>query len=268
MDAPPTRKPRDTGPHELRDFGPTGHRLGTPDDCYDGSPWELHRGELREQIRAKDTHGIVMALLAALFRTHARLGITVMADVYCDLSDATSKSIRAPDVMVVRDLLTPKNDIYSGTPVLAVEIRGTQSKPYLREKVELYLEHGWLCTWIVHVEREEVEVIVPGAGSVVYTVSGAPVPLPEDLNVHGLTALPVAAFFQASEARRYNDDWVAGRSAAQSVMTVLVARGFEINKPTQDRILESRDLTDLQRWLAMAATAPSIEAFVSGVGQG
>src|SRR5262249_44537172 len=97
MQALPIHPPRNTGPVELRDVGPTGRRLGTAADCYDGSPWELHRGELWEQMGSKDIHGIVMALLAALFRTHARAGITVMTDVYCELSDAESESIRAPD---------------------------------------------------------------------------------------------------------------------------------------------------------------------------
>lgn len=60
------RPPRNTGPIELRDFGPTGRRLGTAADCYDGSPWELHRGELVEAMGGKDLHGITMALLAAL----------------------------------------------------------------------------------------------------------------------------------------------------------------------------------------------------------
>src|SRR5262249_26500827 len=167
------RLPRDTGPLEVRDFGPTGRRLGTIADCYDGSPWELHRGELWEQMGSKDIHGIIMALLAALCRTHARPGITVMTDVYCDLSDAAATSLRAPDVVLVGDLSTPKNEVYTGTPILAVEVRGTQSKRYLEEKVKLYVEHDWPCTWIVHAERQEVEVLRPGVGSVVYTRSGA-----------------------------------------------------------------------------------------------
>src|SRR3954467_4357185 len=120
MSAQPTRPLRDMGPIEGRDFGPTGRRLGTPADCQDGSPWELHRGELWEQMGSKDIHGIVMALLAALFRTHARPGITVMTDVYCDLSDATDASVRAPDVVLVGDLGVPKDEVYTGTPLLAV----------------------------------------------------------------------------------------------------------------------------------------------------
>ena len=216
MRALSTRRPRDTGPIELRDFGPSGRRLGTPADCYDGSPWELHRGELVEQMGSKDIHGIVMALLAALFRTHARDGITVMSDVYCDLSDEAGPSLRAPDVSLVGDLASPRNEAYVGTPILAVEIRGTQSKRYLEEKVKLYLEHDWPEVWIAHAEREELEVLRPGSAAVVYRV-GNEVPLVEALDKHGLRSLPVAALYDELTARRCNDGWVEARAIAATL---------------------------------------------------
>ena len=260
MQALPSRAPRNTGPIEGRDFGPTGRRLGTPADCYDGSPWELHRGELWEQMGSKDIHGIVMALLAALFRTHARMGMTVMTDVYCDLSDASGASVRAPDVVLVRDLQKPKDDFYRGTPVLAVEVRGTQSKRYLEEKVKLYLEHAWPCTWIVHAEREEVEVMRPGAASVVYR-RGGEVPLVPELDQHGLGALPVAAFFDENEARRFNDGWVQARA----VLSVLAARGFEVSDRLAARVHVESDLAVLRNWLVSAVNAPSVEAFTAEI---
>jgi len=261
MHAQRTRPPRDTGPIEGRDFGPTGRRLGTPIDCYDGSPWELHRGELWEQMGSKDVHGIVMALLAALLRTHARRGVTVMTDVYCDLSDASGASLRAPDVVLVGDLAQPRDDFYRGTPILAVEVRGTQSKRYLEEKVKLYLEHDWPCTWIVHTEREEVEVMRPGAGSVVYP-RGRSVPVVPELDQHGLVALPVAAFFDEGEARRFNDGWVQARA----VLAVLAARGIEVSERLWARIHAESDVAVLGRWIALAATAPSEAAFAAGMG--
>lgn len=265
MEPLPARPPLDTGPIELRSYGPTGRRLGTAADCYDGSPWELHRGELWEQPGCRDIHGIVMALLAALFRTHARTGVTVMTDVYCDLSDATGASLRAPDVVLVGDLHAPKNEVYAGTPILAVEVRGTQSKRYLEEKVKLYVEHGWPCTWIVHAERQEVEVLRPGSGAVIYR-RGAEVPLVPELDRHGLMALPVTAFFDQEEARPYNDGWVVTRQKAESVLAVLDARGLTIGETARARVRSCRDADALGRWLALAATAPSGEAFVAGLG--
>jgi hypothetical protein len=257
----PIHQPRDTGPIELRDFGPTGRRLGTAADCYDGSPWELHRGELWEQMGSKDVHGIVMALVAALFRTHARPGLTVMTDVYCDLSDAVEDSVRAPDVALVSGLTPPKDEIFTGTPILAVEVRGTQSKRYLEEKVKLYLEHDWPCTWIVHAERGEVVVVRPGVGSVVYPRSSGAVPLVPELDHHGLAALPAAALFDEDEARRFNDGWVEARTKAHTVLAVAAARGLKLGDRARRQVLAALDVARLDRWIVLAATATSGEAF-------
>ncbi|MGK4002643.1 Uma2 family endonuclease [Sorangium sp. So ce1036] len=264
---PTTRPPRNTGPIELRDFGPTGRRLGTAADCYDGSPWELHRGELVEQMGSRDIHGIVMALVAALFRTHAREGLTVMTDVYCDLSDQAGPSLRAPDVVVVGDLAAPRNDAYRGTPVLAVEIRGTQSKRYLEEKVKLYLEHDWPWVWIAHAERRELEVVRPGSASITYR-PGAEVPLLPELGKHGLGAVPVAALFEERDASRFTDEWVAARTQARAILAVLAARGLAVPGAVEARVLACEAPAALERWLAAAATAASGEAFADVVGRG
>jgi Uma2 family endonuclease len=264
-DALLTRAPRNTGPIELRDFGPNGLRLGTPDDCYDGSPWELHRGELIEQMGSNDIHGIVMAILAALFRTHARPGLTVMSDVYCDLSDEEGPSLRAPDVVIVSDLSQPKNEAYHGTPVLAVEIRGTQSKRYLEEKVELYLDHDWPRVWMVHAERREVEVLRKGQASVVYR-KGTEIPLLPELDREGLRALPIAALFDDAEASRFINGWVGARARAQSILQVLATRKLSADDALRARVLACTDGATLDRWLALAVTCTSIEAFAQALG--
>jgi hypothetical protein len=269
MNALPARPLRDTGPIELRDFGPTGRRLGTAADCYDGSPWELHRGELWEQMGSKDIHGIVMALLARLLGIHARPGMTVMTDVYCDLSDPSAESVRAPDVVLVGDLAKPNDAIYTGKPILAVEVRGTQSKRYLEEKVKLYLEHDWPCTWIVHVGKQQVEVLRPRSAPVLYQTT-ASIPLPAELDKHGLAALPVAALFDEEQASRFGDGWVEARAAArergQAVLAVLAARGLVVSDEARARVLASNDLEALSRWLTLAVKEPSAEAFVAGMG--
>ena len=253
---------------ELRSYGPTGRRLGTAADCDEGSPWELHRGELWEQPGCKDIHGAVVALLGALFHRHARAGLTVMLDVYCDLGDAEGASLRAPDVVLVGDLPVPRSAVYKGTPILAVEVRGTQSKRYLDEKVKLYLEHDWPCTWIVHAERQEVEVLRPGTASVVYR-RGAEVPLVPDLDRHGLRALPVTAFFDQEEARPFNDGWVAMQERVQerarAVLAVLEARGLAVAESARERVRGCRDTGVLAEWLLLAATAPTGEAFLAGM---
>ncbi len=258
------RPPVNTGPLELRDFGPTGRRLGTEADCYDGSPWELHRGELWEQMGSKDIHGLVMALLTALFRTHAREGLTVLTDVYCDLSDPEAPSLRAPDVALVGGLTSPRNEVYRGVPILAVEVRGTQSKRYLEEKVKLYVEHDWPTVWIAHAERLELEIVRPGTASVIYR-PGTEVPLVPELDKHGLGAVPAAALFDQQAAARYIDEWVRdrgeARGRARALLGVLAARGLAVSPVVEARVLGCQDPALLDRWLIAAATATDVEAF-------
>ncbi len=241
-----------------------GRKLGTAEDCYEGSPWELHRGELVEQMGAKDIHSITMALFAALFRTHARDGLTVMTDVYCDLSDDAGPSLRAPDVVLVRDLSTPRNDVFRGTPILAVEVRGTQSKRYLEEKVKLYLEHDWPTVWIAHAERREVEVVTPGSASVTYPL-GTEVPFHPELDKYSLTAVPVAAFFDDRVTTRFNDGWVKAKGRTQSILDVLDARKIAVPPKLRARIAACTDAGLIDRWLVQAATCADAAAFAKDI---
>jgi len=264
MQALRVRPPRNTGPIEVRDYGPNGRKLGTFADCYDGSPWELHRGELVEQVRSREIHGILMALIATLFHMHARQGLTVMMDVYCDLTDDEGPSLRAPDVALVSGLTKPKDDFFRGTPIIAVEIRGTQSKKYLEEKVKLYVEHDWPCTWIVHANRQEVEIVTLGAATVVYR-PGSEVPLGPDLDKYGLAAVPTSAFFDEEALSSYSDGWVRmkgeARGRAASVLDVLATRGFVVARATQTRISACADPALLSRCLVLAVTAPDGATF-------
>ena len=272
MDSSPRRPPRDTGPFELRDLGPTSRRLGTPEDCYDGSPWELHRGELVEQVKGEAVDSIAMALFAALFRTHARDGLTVMMDVYCDLSDEAGISLRVPDVVLVGDLARPRNDFYRGTPILAVEVRGARSTRYLEEKVRLYLEHGWPSVWIARAERREVEVVTPGIASVTYRLD-AEVPFPVELDKHGLGAVPVKAFFDDRETSRFNDGWVRDRGEergeakgrAQAILDVLDARRIAVALSVRARVVACSEPALIDRWLVHAATCADAAAFARAI---
>ncbi|HRI62615.1 MAG TPA: Uma2 family endonuclease [Polyangium sp.] len=285
-----------TGPIELRDVGPNGRPLGTPDDCCDDSPWELHRGELVERLMAYDIHALVIAVLSALFGVHARDNYTAMADIDCVLDDEFGESRRAPDVAIVHDL-KPKNEAYRGTPVLAVEVRASQSKKYLEEKVKLYLEHDWPIVWIVHTERREVEVLQKGLASVVYR-PGASVPLLPVLDKYGLSHVPVDAFFDRAEASKYIESWVQakgrasgfadgrasgladgrasgladGRASgladgrakerANAVLDILTARRFDISAELRERILSCNDLDTLQCWFTQALTATNVNELI------
>lgn len=234
------RPPRDTGPLEWRDYGPQGCRLGTYDDCYEGSSWELHRGELVEQMGSKDLHAVVMAIITALFRCHAIRGLRTMTDVYCDLTDALGPSVRAPDVVLVDGTGPLRDDFVRVTPVLAVEVRATQSKKHIEEKVSLYLSHDWPLLWIAHAERGELEVQRPHAEPVVIR-PGSDVPLPPELHKHGMRSIPVEALFDEAIAERYTEGWVQMRT---------LSRLFERRL---GRALSADELGALHRALALGA---------------
>lgn len=267
------RTPRNTGPIELRDLGPNGRPLGTRADCYDGSPWELHRGELVRQMSSNGLHSILMFLLGTLYRTHARDGLDVMGDVFCELVDPDGTlSLRAPDVVLARSVKRLKDGPFQGIPIVAVEIRATQSKKQLEEKAKLYLEHDWPCIWLVHADRQEVEIVRPNIASVVYP-RGTSVPLVPELDKYELEEIPVAALFDKQRFESFCDGWVERRAAAReranervrSLRSVLDARKFVVTTDVYERIVTSKDLERLERWLVLAATATSTEAFERGV---
>jgi hypothetical protein len=195
---------------------------------------------LIEQMGSKDLHGIAMAIAAALFHAHARRDHGVLTDVYCDLTDAEGPSMRAPDVTLVQGL-EPRNECYSGTPVLAVEVRGTQSKRYLEEKVKLYLEHDWPLVWILHVEQGVAEVFERGVASAAYA-AGAELPLPWALQTHGLTSIAVEALFDRDVASRYLSEHALQRGkrlgleegrrvAAAAIVDLAEAYGLAVDEP-------------------------------------
>lgn len=153
-----------------------------------------------------------------------------------------------------------------GTPVLAVEVRGTQSKRYLAEKVQLYLEHDWPWVWIAHADRHELEVLQSGGGAVTYR-PGAEVPLLPALDKYGLKTVPVSALFDDREISRVLDGWVSvrgeARGRAQAVLGVLAARGVVVDAATRAYVLDCEAIAVLDRWLAGAVTATDLDAFVA-----
>ncbi len=272
--------PRNTGPIELRDLGPNGRPLGTPDDCYDGSRWDLHRGELVLQMSAKLEHCVVMGMLTTLFNTHARHDVKALPDVYCDLSDDKGSSLRAPDVVIVEGVEPDPNDPSGGpvrgNPLLAVEIRATQSKKQLDEKIKLYVEHDWPEIWLVHTDRDEVEVLRQGSKRRTF-VRGDDVPLVPEVDKYGLKALPVAAFFDEAEMKKYTHEWVERcvetktrttvelQTRSKILLETLLIRGLDVSAAARARITKCTDLDTLTRWFKLAMTAPNADAFVQGL---
>ena len=265
-----------TGPIELRDLGPNGRPLGTHDDIYEDSPWELHRGELVERPMAHDIDALAITIAGTLFSTHARAGYTALTDIDCVLDDEFGESLRIPDAALVHELKEVKGAAFQGIPVIAVEVRATQRKKHLEEKVKLYLEHDWPTIWLVHADRREVEVVQKGLASVTYR-PGSSVPMPPELDKYGLSSFPTNAFFDQTESSKYIDQWVEGKGRErgradgvaaginQSLLAALGVRGLDVPSAIRERIAACGDVDTLQRWLTFALTAPNVEAFIAGL---
>ncbi len=95
---------------------------------------------------------------------------------------------------------------------------------------------------------------------------GTYVPLMPELDKHGLTALPVAAFFDEQQAIRFNDGWATALKGARMVLGFVDARGFVLPQAARERVLAERDEHVLDRWVPLAATARSADAFVASLG--
>jgi len=73
----------------------------------------------------------------------------------------------------------------------------------------------------------------------------------------------VEVVFDENKAQPFNDGWVEAQTQAQAVVFVLRARGIAVGGRIAARIHAERDTAVLNRWLALAATARSVEAFVA-----
>jgi hypothetical protein len=52
-------------------------------------------------------------------------------------------------------------------------------------------------------------------------------------------------------------------SKAESIITLLVARGVSLDATTRDRILAEQDLAQLERWIVRAASCGSISELLA-----
>lgn len=223
-------------------------------------------------MSSHEIHSNLMFTLSALFGTHTHDAYQVMCDVYYELIDEGGLSLRAPDVVIAKAIKLLQDGPVRRTPILAVEIRATQSKSQVQEKVKLYLEHDWPLVWLVHADRQEIEVVTPGSGSVVYP-RGTEVPLIPELDKYELKRIPVMSLFDKEKFQALNDGWVATWARARErrderarcVLTLLGARSIVVTDEIKRRVTLEKDLDKLERWLLLAATAASAEAFEHGV---
>ena len=130
-----------------------------PDD--DSVQIELDEGELITMPPAGGEHSDIESELIMRLRSHAKrhnLGKVYSGDAGFRLSDDT---VRSPDVAFVRASRAAihSRGFVKGAPDLAVEIFSpSDSFRQLHRKVKQYLAAGCHTVWVVHPERQEVNI--------------------------------------------------------------------------------------------------------------
>ncbi len=130
-----------------------------PDD--DSVQIELDEGELITMPPAGGDHGYLGVEISAVLRNFVKsrkLGRVYAADTGFRLGDDT---VRSPDVAFVRASRAAihSRGFVKGAPDLAVEIFSpSDSFRQLHRKVKQYLAAGCHTVWVVHPERQEVNI--------------------------------------------------------------------------------------------------------------
>lgn len=185
------------------------------------------------------------------------------------------KTLRAPDVAVGAPVGEGPGWI-PGAPRLAVEYAGAgQDEEKLQAKIRDLLEAGTRFVWVVRLQGpRRVEVYEPDQPIRTVTAEEAlrapgvlrnPVPVKA---LYDREAAHEATFRNLLQRRGYEDlEAVRAESrsegeragVAQSVLTLLQARGLVVDEAVETRILACADLDVLRRWLVRAASVEAIE---------
>ncbi len=177
------------------------------------------------------------------------------------------KTLRAPDVAVGEPVGEGAGWI-PGAPPLAVEYAGVgQDEEKLRQKIHDLLAAGTRFIWVVRlVGPRRVEVHEPEKHT--RTVSPG-----EELHAPGVlrNPVPVEALYDRQAAhevtlrnllqrRGYESlEAVRREGIAESIATLLAARGVALGEADRERIRACTDPDVLRRWLVKAAAAETLE---------
>ncbi|HEY3355925.1 MAG TPA: Uma2 family endonuclease [Polyangia bacterium] len=175
-------------------------------------------------------------------------------------------TLRAPDVAVGNVPSEP--GWVGGAPQLALEYADTgQDEAKLQEKIQDLLEAGTRVVWVARlVGPRRVEVYT--AGAPVHVVSPG-----EELRAPGIlrNAVPVDALFDRVAAhetvlrnllqrRGYASlDAVRAEGEARALLGLLAARGLAVTEAQRQRITGCTDPATLERWVARAVTAATVD---------
>jgi hypothetical protein len=191
--------------------------------------------------------------------------------------------LRAPDVSVGDFADEPGWD--PNAPPLAVEYADTgQDEAELKKKIAELLAAGTKHIWVVrltgprrvevHEPGRKVRLRKPGDTLVAPGILKNPVPvlalydrdaaheatLKNLLQRRGYESLDAVRAEGEIEGRREGETKGKLEGRRVSLLTVMAARGLAVSEAQRARILEAEDVEVLDRWLAQAVTAPSVEA--------
>lgn len=157
---------------------PVSERLITAEDLLalgdTGLRLELEQGVLLAGEPPGETHGLVVAAVAAVLWNHAQAhgGLRVLAGDPGFLLAHRPDTVRSPDVAVV---LTGENrpsrpalGFHPGPPDLAVEVRSQHdARAAFRERGLMWLARGARLVWLVDPQERTLTVLEPGCGPLV-----------------------------------------------------------------------------------------------------
>lgn len=148
------------GPYRAKDYW----------ELPEGAPVELIRGELVMSPAPRNSHQIIVVLLAELFSTISRRsgGVTLVAPADVVFSDTT---IVQPDLLYVAKMRKAiVGNRVNGPPDIVVEVisEGSERRDRI-EKFAIYAEYGVAEYWIVDQSAQWIEFLILKDGAYVVT---------------------------------------------------------------------------------------------------
>ncbi len=250
----------------------------TADHIRPGDPYELSNGHTIRCMGAGGRGSGASAVGAAVLKSDPDVQEAGVDTGY----SPKPGTLRAPDIAVGN---VPKEPGWvKGVPPLAVEYADTgQDEADLKTKIHELLEAGTRWIWVVRLHGpRRVEIHEPGKSERL-AHSG------DDLEAPGVlrNPVPVDALYDWEVGSRVTlrnllqrqgyDDLEAVRAEGQAeghaqgraegeihtlgkaILSVLKARGLEVDAAKEAEIRECRDLSTLEAWLAKAALVESTE---------
>ena len=257
---------RSAGPR--RPLPPVDERLVAP-----GAQYEIIDGKVEYVPPADEPHGTRHSKVSALLEAYAADGFDVASDM---LTRTSESGDMAPDASVFPSARDPET---GGRQIeqLAFEVVSTERLGHAAKKARELVARGVRRVFAVDVERRRALVwstetsnweILSSDGAIADPALALPLPIrplveaarADDAIAAALLAKKnpvITAAIQESEARGETRGLLRGKVAA--LLAILAARGIDVRKEAREQIEACEDEAEIDRWIARAATATSID---------